>query len=184
MSSFIDKLTTLVNAQLNDLMGKNPRSPLARIPLDSDDAVDNPRHTARALRERLEAAPAYEKALQSKIDGLRQQALSLDEQADRHIQERDQAAARRTQELLLMKQRQLAIAESELHDHRRMSQHLLSQLLELEGALNTSQGKQQSAPGKSRIVIVDEEPDPRQKPQRPPAKDDLSQRINRLSKPE
>ena len=33
MSNLFDKISTLVNAQVNDLLGRNPQSPLARIRL-------------------------------------------------------------------------------------------------------------------------------------------------------
>ena len=38
MSDLFEKISTLIHAQLNDFMGKNPRSPLSRIKLNAEEA--------------------------------------------------------------------------------------------------------------------------------------------------
>lgn len=139
MSSLFDKIGTLVNAQVNDLLGNNPRSPLARIRLDATKAEKDPRSAARSLRERLDEAMAYEDQLQLKIDGLMSEALELDAAVDASLQRGDQIGARRLQSQLNMKQQQVTIAESELRDHRRVTRHLLQEMRELESALDSRQ---------------------------------------------
>ena len=159
MSSLFDKLNTLVNAQVNDLLGKNPRSPLARIKLKQDDAEQAPRQSARTLRHRLEDAIAYEDELQAKIDGLLRKAEALDEQVDRAISIQDELGARRLQEQLIMQQRQLAIAESELRDHRRVTGHLMTELRNLEGALDRQErdsASRSAGPGNRQRIPLDE----------------------------
>ena len=140
MSNLFDKIATLVNAQVNDLLGKNPTSPLARIRLNAEEAEKHPRRSAQALRQRLDEAVAYEDELQAKIDDLMRQALGLDAQVDASVQQGDQFGARRLQGQLNMKQQQLSIAESELRDHRAVTRHLMQEMLTLESAHDSQDG--------------------------------------------
>ena len=139
MDSLFDKLSTLVNAQLNDFLGKNPKSPLARIRLDAEDVENNPRRTVKSIRDRLEEAMAYEDEIQAKIDKLTQEVIQLDEQVDAMIKANDEFGSRRVQGQLNMKQQQLSIAESELRDHRTLTQHLMQEMTSLEMALDNQQ---------------------------------------------
>ena len=95
MSSLFDKIATLVNAQVNELLGKNPSSPLTRIRLDADDAEKRPRDSAQALRRRLDEAFEYEEVLQDKIDALMREAADLDAQIDASVRQGDEFGARR-----------------------------------------------------------------------------------------
>ena len=147
MSSLFDKINTLVNAQVNELMGRYPRSPLSRIKLNADDAEKNPRRSAQALRERLEEAMDYEEVLQQKIDVLMQEALHLDQQIDTLVSSGDDIRARHVQGQLNMKQQQLTIAEAELRDHRLLSRHLMQELRSLEAALDGQPQNTQTAAG-------------------------------------
>ena len=136
MSSLIDKLSTLVNAQVNELLGRNPRSPLARVSLKPQDAAANPRQSATRLRQRLDEAIAYEDELQAKIDRLVQEALDIDEQVDAALKSGDSYESRRAQARLNAKQQQVTIAESELRDHRLVTRHLMQELVRLESSLD------------------------------------------------
>ena len=137
MSSLFDKINTLLNAQVNDFLGRNPKSPLARIRLNDETAEKNPRRSVQALRRRLDEALAYEDELQAKIDARMQAALELDDQVDARLRAGDEIGARRLQGQLNMKQQQIAIAESELRDHRRLTQHLMQEMTTLEMALKS-----------------------------------------------
>lgn len=240
MSSLFDKISTLVNAQVNDLLGKNPSSPLARIRLNADEAEKNPQRSAQTLRQRLDEAVNYEDELQTKIDDLMREALELDAEIDSYLQQGDQFGARRLQGQLNMKQQQLTIAESELRDHRWVTRHLMKEMSELESVLDNRESRQgaqaagddsqrramripveagsaspaeaivgsvaeklneardsienlinrtpTSAPAvttgtRESIVIVDEEPDPRQPKARKKDPVDMNRRLSRLSKP-
>ncbi len=136
MSSLLDKLSILLNAQVNELMGRNARSPLARIRLNAQETATNPRHSAGQLRARLEEAILYEDELQARIDELVGEALDLDEQVDAALGAGDTFGSRRLQTQLNLKQQQLSIAESELRDHQLMSRHLMQELVALEATLD------------------------------------------------
>ncbi len=141
MPSLFDKINTLVNAQVNDLLDKNPRSPLARIKLNADDAEKNPRRSAQSLRQRLEEALDYEDELQAKIEALLRETADLDHQVDLVLRTGDEFGARRLQNQLNFKQQQLTIAESELRDHRLLTQHLMQEMTAVEMALHNQEGQ-------------------------------------------
>jgi len=157
MSDLFDKISTLINAQFNDLLGRNPRSPLARIRLNAEDADKNPRHSARSLRQRLEEAIEYEDELQAAVDERMRAVVELDKLVDEMLRSGDEFSAQRLQGQLNMKQQHLSIAESELRDHRLMTGHLLQELGTLEMALDNQEKRNQALPsastGKTRIPI-------------------------------
>lgn len=145
MDNLFDKINTLVNAQLNEFLGRNPKSPLARIKLDAEDADKNPRRTVHSLRQRLEEALVYEDEIGEKIERIRSEAVVLDEQADEMVKSGDEFAARRVLGQLQMKQQQLGIAEAELRDHRLLTQHLMQEMTTLDMALD-NQERQKAQP--------------------------------------
>ena len=159
MDNLFDKINTLVNAQVNEFLGRNPKSPLARIKLDTEDADKNPRRTVQSLRQRLEEALAYEDEIGEKIERIRSEAVVLDEQADEMVKSGDEFAARRVLGQLQMKQQQLGIAEAELRDHRLLTQHLMQEMTTLDMALDNqerqqSKPKAQSSPSSSRSTRI------------------------------
>ena len=139
MSDFFEKIATLVNAQLHDLLGRNPRSPLARIKLDAEQSEKDPQGSARSLRRRLEEAIDYEDELQARIDDRMREFVELDKLVDEMLRSGDKSSAQRLQGQLNMKQQQLTIAESELRDHRLLTRHLMQELSTLEMALDNQQ---------------------------------------------
>ena len=153
MTDLFDKLSTLVNAQVNDFLGRNPKSPLARIALNADEAEKDPRRSARSLRERLEEAIEYEDVLQAKIDEKMNEVLELDHLVDNMLHSGDEYSAQRLQGQLNMKQQQLTMAESELRDHRLLTQHLMQELNALEMALDNQewQARNQPSEGEPRL---------------------------------
>ena len=144
MSDIFDKISTLINAQLNDFLGKNPKSPLARIQLNADAAEKNPQQSAQSLRQRLEEAIEYEDELQARIDERMRAVVELDKLVDDMLRSGDEMSAQRLQNQLNMKQRHLNIAESELQDHRLLTRHLMQELATLETALDRQEREQRS----------------------------------------
>lgn len=144
MSSLFDKINTLVNAQVNDLLGRNPRSPLARVKLNDEDVEKNPRRSVQSLRQRLEEALDYEDDLQARIDSLMRAVADLDQQVDQFLQAGDEIGARRLQNQMNLKLQQLTIAESELRDHRLLTQHLMQEMTTVEMALDGEERRAQS----------------------------------------
>lgn len=153
MDSIFDKINTLVNAQINDFLGRNPKSPLARIKLNEEDVAENPRRTVQSLHQRLEEALAYEDEIEEKIQRIRGEAVVLDEQADKLVKSGDEFAARRVLSQLQMKQQQLTIAEAELRDHRVLTQHLMQEMTTLDMALDNRERQQKPSAGATSIPV-------------------------------
>ena len=160
MSDLFDKISTLINAQFNDLRGRNPRSPLARIKLNAEEAEKNPQRSAHGLRLRLEEAIEYEDELQARIDERMREVAELDKLVDEMLGSGDEYSAQRLQGQLNMKQQHLTIAESELQDHRLVTRHLMQELGTLEMALDSQERRQRgqraqtsTSVGKTRIPI-------------------------------
>lgn len=167
MSDLFEKFSTLVNAQLNDLMGKNPASPLARLKLKPDAAKEQPRQSAHSLRHRLEEAISYEDHLEARVDALLKEAAALDAEVDAALAHQDEFGARRLQNQLNMKRQQLAIAESELQDHRLVTRHLLRELNALEAALDQQErpaARASSGPRRQSIPVAGTSGGPAAKP--------------------
>ncbi len=157
MSDIFSKISTLINAQLNDIRGINPRSPLAGIKLNAEEAEKNPQRSAHSLRRRLDEASEYEKELQHRIDERRSEAAELDKLVDELLRSGDAPSAQRLQSQLNLKQQHLTIAESELRQHRLMTRHLWQELNALEAALDREQNRpaapSAAAGGKTQIPI-------------------------------
>ena len=153
MTSFFDKIHTLVSAQLNDLLGRHPRSPLARIRLNPEQVEKDPQGAARGVRRRLQEAMDYEDELAQRVEAIMQGAMALDQRVDAALRSGDDIGARHIQEQLNMKRRQLTIAESELRDHRRMTQHLLREMSTLDDALD-QQRRDPAGQGGRRIPVA------------------------------
>ena len=112
------------------------------------------------MRQRLEEAIDYEDELQARIDERMREVVELDKLVDEVLRSGDEYSAQRLQSQLNVKQQHLTIAESELHDHRLMSRHLMQELSTLEMALDSQERRQRdqdkrssSSTGKTRIPI-------------------------------
>lgn len=155
MPSLFDKLATLVNAHVNEVLGNNPQSPLARIKLNPETAAKDPRRSAQSLGRRLEEAVEYEDVLIAKVGGLMQQALDIDQQVDESLSDGNTIEARRLQGQLNTKQQQLTIAESELREHRLLTRRLMQELRSLESALDRHDQAAASAGSQQTRIPVD-----------------------------
>ena len=239
MSSLFDKIGTLVNAHVNELLGMNETSGSTPSPPAAGSSESDSRRAAHDLRQRLDQAMDYEGKLQERLSGLMNRAADMDAEIDERLERGDQLGARRLQSELVALQRQIGLADAELEDYRRITQDMLRELADIEAMLDKleaqdRQAKRDEASGrgkvripvdgagqadanaegregklnpargnietmitrepskrrspassqKERIVIVDEEPDPRQPKTRPSGDRNMSRRLSRLSKPE
>lgn len=140
--SFFKKLTTLVQAQINDLTdfrrddetSRARRKFLSRHQIGKDLQND-----ARHLRERIEEALAYETELQNKTDALYAQLADLDDQADSAVQAGQDDQARFLLGRLQQAQRELEMNESALREHRIVTGELIQQVNTLEAILEQAQ---------------------------------------------
>jgi peptidoglycan hydrolase CwlO-like protein len=138
-NSFFDKLNTLVKAQINDIIS----------PMTDDDRTSASRRKALArqdirgglekdvaeLQKRVDDALAYEDDLQAKVDKLYGEIADLDREADQLIQDGREAEARQKLGRIQQLQKELEMLEADLHEHRYVTQELISQVNTLDSVV-------------------------------------------------
>lgn len=150
--SIFKKLTTLVQAQINDIIsplsdetdGPARRRWLARSGMGQDMAND-----VTLLRKRVDEALAYEDKLQKQLDALYQDVSDLDTKADEALQNGQESQARGYLGQMHAKQREIAAREADMSDHRAITQELLSQVNSLEAVLEQTRREQQEQAAQS-----------------------------------
>jgi len=208
MEDLIKKLNVLVKATLNDtLTGDSRRNKLVTPGSDKPSAIQEGNQQITQLRQRIKETLAFEDELQKQIQLLQSQITDWDEQADAAVKDGDDAKAHYAVEQMQRVQERLAIAQSDLAAHERVTQELIYHVNTLEAAVDAAAQKQSdesttaSANEKVSGVLKDmrdkvlelrdqitarEEVTSSQptETQPEPVEDDLAKRRQRLSKPE
>lgn len=143
---FLKKLNLLVQSQVNDVirpLRDETDGPARRRALNKSGLGKDMEKDAVALRKRVEEALAYEDGLQKQIDTLYQEVSALDSKADAAVAAGQESQARGYLGQLHSKQRQITSLESDLNEHRYVTQELLSQVNMLEGVLEQARREQQ-----------------------------------------
>ncbi|MBZ0302965.1 MAG: hypothetical protein K8J31_24680 [Anaerolineae bacterium] len=133
----------LVKASLNELMdteasGHRPRVTPARLNANID-------HDVSMLRRRVEEALHYEGELVARVEALSTQLEQWDAQADEAVAQGKNETARHAVDQLQRVQQRLAIAESDLHEHRLVTQELIARVNQLEAAVAEAREAQPEA---------------------------------------
>ena len=194
MSDLFKKLNTLVQANLNQLLARRGRLQPAELGKDVDQEV-------KTLRQRINDAFDYEDKLGARVQQLSQEVARWDEQADAAVLREDDAAARHAIDMMQRAQQRLAMAESDLNEHRLVTEELVRRVNELEAVIaeaRRSEPEDQTAAPEGTLsdllrdarekitgiaqpsALEEEEEDERDDRA---IDDDLSQRRRRLSKP-
>jgi chromosome segregation ATPase len=95
----------------------------------------DPGRDAVVLRQRVNEAIQYEDQLQARLRTLESEVARWDEAADAAVSKGDDAAARYAVEQLTLAKQRAAMAESDLQQHRRVTEELLLRVNELEAAV-------------------------------------------------
>jgi phage shock protein A len=138
MNDFFRKLNVLVKSSLNELLDSEGE---ARRPRISPDKLDS---DARMLRQRVDDALKYEDELAARVDELQAEVERRDQQADEAMAQGQEDTARRHVEELQRLQNRLAMAESDLREHRLVTQELIARVNQLEAVLDEARGQQPS----------------------------------------
>jgi phage shock protein A len=136
MHDLFKKLNVLVKATVHDALGgrraaDSPRHrsfPAGRLGKDVDREI-------AALRQRVNEALEYEEELQAKVQALRQEVAHLDEEADAAVAEGRDSAARHIIEQMQRTQQRLVMAESDLREHRIVTQELMQRVNMLDATV-------------------------------------------------
>jgi len=142
MTSFWKKLNTLVQAQINDLVERDRDDQTSRARrkyLARHDVSQNLQNDVKALRNRINEALEYETQLQNRVDQLHGDISNWDAKADQAVADNRDNDARFALARLQQAQRDLAMAESDLREHRMLTQELISQVNTLDSVVSETQ---------------------------------------------
>lgn len=129
MSNFLRKLNVLVRASLNEVLNEVAQPPATSRP-GSPISGD-----VEAMRQRINEALDYEDELVGRVETLQADVVRLDGEADDAVAGGRDAVARQMVGDLQRAQQRLAMAESDLRQHRLVTQELITRVNELEAAV-------------------------------------------------
>ncbi len=129
MNDFLKKLNVLVKASLNDkLSGGDETAKPARVGKMLDEDV-------KSLRQRINEAVDYEDEIQARIRQFEAEAASWDRQADEAVAQGKDVNARYAIEQMKRAEQRVALAQSDLQEHQRVTQELIQRVNMLEAAV-------------------------------------------------
>jgi hypothetical protein len=141
---FFGKLNTLVKAHINNVLdpidektSKSRKKALSRQEIRGGLQSD-----VKLLRQRIDDALKYEGELQSKVDKLYQEISELDAKADKAVAEGRELEARSSLGRIQQAQREVEMFEADLHEHRTVTQELISQVNMLDSTIEAVQGQE------------------------------------------
>jgi len=140
MNDLFKKINVLLQSQINDLVDNRDvddrdTAPPRRRRLNVKRLGGNVDGELGQLRTRVDQALAYESELQAHVDKLYAKVNELDQKADAAVLAGRDADARFAVRQLKETQRQLNFLESDLREHRRITQELLSKVNMLEATV-------------------------------------------------
>ncbi len=141
MNDFFKKLNVLVKASLNELVDPEgaPRLALGRREPDVEQQL-------HMLQQRVDDALKYEDDLVARVSTLQAEVERWDRQADEAVAQGQGDTARRAAEQLQRGQQRLAMAESDLHEHRLVTQELISRVNQLKAVVDQVKREQPASP--------------------------------------
>ncbi len=135
MDDLIKKLNVLLNASLKEALGDGLSLDALRARLSSLGAGRGLDGEVKLLRQRTNDAIAYEGELQQHVAQLQAEVAKLDQQADDAVARGDDVNARYWIDQMTRVQQRLTMAESDLAEHRKVTQELIVQVNTLEAAV-------------------------------------------------
>ncbi len=148
MTRLINKLNVLVKSRLNSLVGDSPAGQRKKDALPkSGKKLDR---QIAMLREQIESAQDRDDRISAELDRMQREIETWDQQADIAIQRGDEAAARHLVRQIQLVQRQRAMLEADLMQHRDATFDLLRHVNALEAA--AAQAEQQPAAPASTVA--------------------------------
>lgn len=136
MSDIFQKLNVLLRAGMRDLVGEDPlKLATIRDLLRSEQFGKDFEREVVALRQKINEAIDYEDMLTARVQEFQTEVERLDQQADRAVALGEEDRART---LLVQRERavqRLTMAESDLREHRFVTQELIQRVNQLEAVV-------------------------------------------------
>lgn len=199
MSDIFQKLNVLLRAGMRDLVGEDPlKLATIRDMLQPGQLGKDFEREVAALRQKINEAIDYEDMLTARVHEFQAEIDHLGQQADRAVALGEEDRART---LLVQRERvtqRLTMAESDLREHRFVTQELIQRVNQLEAVVaeipESQEASEQTAEAdennlaailrQAREQLVRESPrESGEAPEKKGAETDLEQRRRRLSKP-
>lgn len=140
-NSFFGKLNHLVKAHVNSILdpideetSKSRKKALSRMDIRGGLQKD-----VIVLRQRIDDALKHEGELQAKVDKLYQEIAEWDRKADEAVAAGKENDARYALERMQQANRDLAMFEADLKEHRYITQELISQVNMLDATIQASE---------------------------------------------
>jgi phage shock protein A len=133
MSDFFKKLNVLVKASLNELA--DVESHVRRWQRAPGKPGVDVERDVRALRQRVDEALAYEDELVARVQALQVELEQWDTAADEAVAAGQDEKARYAVEQVQRVNQRLALAESDLREHRLVTQELIARVNQLEAVV-------------------------------------------------
>jgi phage shock protein A len=134
MNDLFKKLNTLVKASLNDVLGDDRPAGERRRLAPERLGKDIDREVAM-LRQKINDALQFEDELVGRVNTLQAEVARWDEQADQAVASGDEAGARYAIDQMNRAQQRQSMAESDLREHRLVTQELISRVNTLDAAV-------------------------------------------------
>jgi phage shock protein A len=136
MTDLFKKLDTLLRAKLHEFVTEAPSNAAKELRqrLTPSQLGENFGPEVGKLREHVNRALDYETQLQDQLANAQNEVTRLDDLADQQVQAGRDADARYTLQQLQAAERRVKFLESDLQEHRRVTQDLLLQVNQLEAA--------------------------------------------------
>jgi phage shock protein A len=136
MNDLFKKLNVLVKAGINDLLGEESLADRSRRqPLRPEQLGKDIDREIASLRQRINEALDYEGELQAKVRAVEEEVARWDTQADELVAAGNASGARHAIDQMRGAQQRLAMAESDLHEHRVVTHELIERVNMLEAAV-------------------------------------------------
>jgi phage shock protein A len=134
MNDLFKKLNTLVKASLNDVLGDDRATGERRRLAPERLGKDIDREVAM-LRQKINDALKFEDELIARVSTLQAEVAQWDEQADKAVASGDEAGARYAIDQMNRARQRQTMAESDLREHRLVTQELISRVNTLDAAV-------------------------------------------------
>ena len=143
MNDIFKKINTLVNATVNDLLGESASRPKSLTSAHLGKDIDR---EISALRQKVNEALDYETKLQQQVVALDEEITRWDRQADEAVAQGNDASARYAISQMQNAERRRVMAESDLNEHRLVTQDLMRKVNELEAAVADARQQKPAQP--------------------------------------
>jgi len=150
MADLLDKLNTLLRANLNSLLsGTGSREEGSRPRLTPDKLGGDVDREIAALRKQVDDALRDEDTQRSRLEAMQQQLVDLDQEIDRLLERGQDEQARQLSAQLKRQQQKASMVEADLERHRQATFDLIQHVNTLEALVSDArrnQAEQASAP--------------------------------------